>query len=163
MSVGIIGAGALGSNVARLLAQNGIRLTIANSRGPETLAPLIAELGPNAKAGTTSEAAGSEIVVVALRWVDAKKVLAELPNWDGRIVIDATNPVEFLDPASPDSRDPGNPLAAYGIKAVDLGDKHSSQVISEFVPGARLIKAFNHADASVLPAAPPPGGQRVLF
>ncbi|HVI05551.1 MAG TPA: NAD(P)-binding domain-containing protein [Sphingomicrobium sp.] len=163
MSIGIIGAGALGSNVARLLAQNGIQLTIANSRGPETLAPLVAELGPNVKAGTTRQAAESDIVLVAVRWVDTEKVLIGLPDWNGRIVIDGTNPVEFLDPASPDAKDPANPLAAFGIKAVDLGGKHSSQVVRELVPGARLVKAFNHVDASILPAAPPQGGQRVLF
>ena len=163
MSIGIVGAGALGSNVARLLAKSGISATIANRRGPESLAALVAELGPSIKAGTLKEAASADIVLVAVRWVDLEKALGGLPAWNGRIVIDATNPVAFLDPGSPDAKDPGNPLAAYGIKAIDLGGKHSSQVFRELVPGARVVKAFNHLDASLLPAPAASGGQRVLF
>jgi predicted dinucleotide-binding enzyme len=78
-------------------------------------------------------------------------------------VIDGTNPVAFLDPDSPDAKDPSNPLAAYGIKAVDLGSKHSSEVFRKFVPGARVVKAFNHFDVNVLPEPAVSGGQRVLF
>lgn len=162
MSIGIIGAGALGSSVARLLATNGISATIANSRGPDSLASLVGELGPSIKAGTVQEAASPDIVLVAVRWVDLGKVLGGLPAWNGRIVIDSTNPVEFLDPNSPDARDPNNPLAAYGIKAIDLGGKHSSEVFRAFVPGARVVKAFNHLDANVL-REPAASGQRVLF
>jgi 8-hydroxy-5-deazaflavin:NADPH oxidoreductase len=163
MSIGIIGAGALGSNVARLLAKSGISATIANHRGPESLARLVGELGPSIKAGTVEEAASADIVLVALRWVDLERALRGLPAWNGRTVIDATNPVAFLDPNSPDAKDPNNPLAAYGIKAINLGGKHSSEVFREFVPGARVVKAFNHLDARVLPEPAVSGGQRVLF
>jgi predicted dinucleotide-binding enzyme len=163
MSIGIIGAGALGSNVARLLAKSGVSATIANSRGPESLAGLVGELGPSIKAGTVEEAASAEIVLVAVRWVDLEKALDGLPAWNGRVVIDATNAVQFLDPDSPDAKDPNNPLAAYGIKAIDLGGKHSSEVFREFVRGARVVKAFNHLDVRVLPEPALSGGQRVLF
>ncbi|KJC56763.1 NADP oxidoreductase [Bradyrhizobium sp. LTSPM299] len=163
MSIGIIGAGALGSNVARLLAKSGLSATIANRRGPESLAELVAKLGPSIKAGTVDEAASADIVLVALRWVDLEKALGHLPAWNGRIVIDGTNPVAFLDPDSPDARDPNNPLAAYGIKAIDLGGRHSSDVFRKFVPGARVVKTFNHFDVSVLPEPAVSGGQRVLF
>lgn len=164
MTIGIIGSGALGSNFARILAKKGIPATISNSRGPASLTELVQELGPSIKAGTVAEAASADIVLVAVRWVDAEKVLGNLPAWNGRIVIDGTNPVEFFDPAtSPDAHDPGNPLAAYGIKAVDLGGKHSSQIIEQFVPGARLVKAFNHNDVNVLKEPETAGGKRVLF
>jgi predicted dinucleotide-binding enzyme len=163
MSIGIIGAGALGSNAARLLAKNGIPATIANRRGPELLAGLVGELGPSIKAGTVQEAASADIVLVAVRWVDLESALGGLPAWNGRIVIDGTNPVEFLDPDSPDAKDPNNPLAAYGIKAIDLGGKHSSEVFRKFVPDARIVKAFNHFDVNLLPEPAVPGGQRVLF
>src|SRR5258708_25905843 len=132
MSIGIIGAGALGSNVARLLEKSGVSATITNSRGPESLAGLAGQLGPSIKAGTVEETASADIVLVAVRWVDLEKALDGLPAWNGRVVIDGTNPVEFLDPDSPDAKDPNNPLAAYGIKAIDLGSKHSSEVFREF-------------------------------
>jgi 8-hydroxy-5-deazaflavin:NADPH oxidoreductase len=163
MNVGIIGAGTLGSNAARLLAKSGISATIANSRGPASLAGLIEELGPSIRAGTVGEAASADIVLVAVRWVDLGKALGGLSAWNGRIVIDGTNPVAFLDEGSPDAKDPNNPLAAYGIKAIDLGGKHSSEVFSEFVSGARVVKAFNHLDASVLLEPAVSGGRRVLF
>jgi predicted dinucleotide-binding enzyme len=163
MTIGIIGSGALGSNVARALAKKGIRAIISNRRGPDSLAALAQELGPFIQAGTVAEAASADIVLAAVRWVDAEKVLRALPAWNGRIVIDGTNPVEFLDPDSPDAKDPGNPLAAYGIKAVDLGGKYSSEVFAQFVPGARVVKAFNHLDVNVLHQPEVAGGQRVLF
>jgi 8-hydroxy-5-deazaflavin:NADPH oxidoreductase len=163
MTIGIIGAGALGSNLARALARKGISATISNSRGPASLAALVAELGSSIKAGTTAEAASADIVVVAVRWSDLGKVLGSLPAWNGRIVIDGSNPVKFLDPDSPDAKDPSNPLAAYGIKAVDLGGKYSSEVVRELVPGARLVKALNHLDVQVLSEPEVSGGQRVQF
>jgi 8-hydroxy-5-deazaflavin:NADPH oxidoreductase len=163
MSIGIIGAGALGSNVARLFAKSGISATIANSRGPQSLAELVKELGPSIKAGTRKEAASADIVLVAVRWVDLGSALGGLPAWNGRIVIDSTNPVAFLDPNSPDAKDPNNPLAAYGIKAIDLSGKHSSQVFRTLVPGARVVKAFNHLDVRALPDAKAASGQKVLF
>jgi predicted dinucleotide-binding enzyme len=89
--------------------------------------------------------------------------LGGLPAWKGRIVIDGTNPVAFLDPNSPDAKDPTNPLAAYGIKAIDLGGQHSSAVFRTLVPGARVVKAFNHLDVNLLPEPTLSGGQRALF
>lgn len=163
MSIGIIGSGGFGSNVARALAKKGISATISNNRGPASLAPLIKEVGPSIKAGTVAEAASADIVLVAVRWADLGKALGNLPAWNGRIVIDGTNPVEFLDPNSPDAKDPTNPLAAYGIKAINLGGKYSSEVFREFVRGARVVKAFNHLDAQVLPQPEVSGGQRVQF
>ncbi len=163
MSIGIIGSGALGASVARVLAKNGIAATIANSRGPESLAALVAELGSTITAGTVAEAASADIVLAAIRWTDAEAVLSALPAWNGRIVIDGTNPVAFLDPNSDDANDPSNPLAAYGIKAIDLAGKDSSAVLSSYVAGARVVKAFNHLDVNVLAEPHVADGKRVLF
>ncbi len=129
MSIGIIGAGALGSNLARALVKSRQSAIISNSRGPASLAKLVQELGPTIKAGTTEEAAKADVVVLAVRWVDLKQALGGLPAWNGRIVVDATNPVEWIDPNSPDASDPSNPLAAYGIKAIDLGGRYSSSMV----------------------------------
>lgn len=163
MKIGIIGSGALGSNVARALAKKGIAATIATRRGPAALAPLVAELGGSITAGTVTEAASADIVLIAVRWTDLGTALTGLPAWNNRIVIDGTNPVEFLDPDSPDAKDPSNPLAAYGIKAIDLGSRSSSEVFQEHVPGARVVKALNHLDVNVLAEPEVSGGQRVQF
>ncbi|MFN6981066.1 MAG: NADPH-dependent F420 reductase [Brevundimonas sp.] len=163
MTIGIIGSGALGSNLAKAFARNGVKATISTRKGPESLAALVAETGPNITAGTVAEAAAADIVFAAIRWEDAERVLGAFAPWNGRIVVDATNPVAFLDEDSPDRQDPSNPLAAYGIKAIDLGGRHSSDVFRGFVPGARVVKAFNHLDVQVLPEPELGGGQRVLF
>jgi predicted dinucleotide-binding enzyme len=163
MKIGIIGSGALGSNVARAFASKGLSATIANKSGPASMAALVAELGPAITAGTIEQAASADIVLVAVPWVAIETLLSGLPAWNNRIVIDGTNPVLFLDPDSSDAKDPSNPLAAYGIKAVNLGGKYSSAVFRELVPGARVVKAFNHLDATALSQPEASGGLRTLF
>ncbi|AWM92987.1 MAG: NAD(P)-binding domain-containing protein [Pseudomonas sp.] len=147
IKIGIIGAGAIGSAFARALSRKGIEIVIANSRGPETLASLVEELGPTARAGTREEAAAQAIVLVAVNWSKLPTALAGLPDFDGRIVIDANNSIE-----------------APSFKAVDLQGRTSSEVFAEWVPGARVVKAFNHLAARLLESDPAAeGGQRVLF
>ena len=79
MTIGIIGAGDLGTHLARALVKGGIAVHISNSRGPESLAGLVAELGPTIAAATTEKAARADVVVLAVRWVDAERVLGTLP------------------------------------------------------------------------------------
>ncbi|MCU0122250.1 NAD(P)-binding domain-containing protein [Pseudomonas sp. B2M1-30] len=146
-TIGIIGAGAIGAAFARALSRKGIPLVIANSRGPESLAELVAELGPTARAVSREEAAAQEIVLVAVNWSKLPAALGGLADFGGRIVLDANNSIE-----------------APSYKAVDLQGRPSSEVFAEWVPGARVIKAFNHLPARLLeedPAAE--GGKRVLF
>ncbi|MBB3393103.1 hypothetical protein FHT82_005896 [Rhizobium sp. BK275] len=147
MSIGIIGAGNIGSAFARALARNGISATVANSRGPESLAELTAELAPHITAGTIEEAARADIVLIAVPWSKLPSALAGLPDWAGRIVIDANNPIEA-------------PL----FKPAELGGRLSSEIVAGLVPGARLVKAFNHLFANLVSADPhAEGGSRVLF
>lgn len=146
-SIGIIGSGAIGTAFARTLARAGIEATISNSRGPESLKELVRELGPTIKAGTREEAARADIVFVAVNWTKLPAALAGLPEWSGRILIDANNPIEA-------------PL----FKPVDLKGRVSSEVVADLVPGARVVKAFNHLRAEVLAGDPrSDGGRRVLF
>lgn len=146
-TIGIIGSGAIGSAIARLLARTGIAATIANSRGPHSLKALTDELGPSITAGTREQAAKADIVFVAVNWTKLPAALAGLPDWNGRIVIDANNPIEA-------------PL----FKPVDLKGRASSEVVADLVPGARVVKAFNHLRADVLASDPKAnGGRRVLF
>ncbi|HLZ74779.1 NADPH-dependent F420 reductase [Phenylobacterium sp.] len=163
MSIGIIGAGAQGASIARMLAKSGIAATLANRRGPASLAGLVEELGPTIAAGTVAEAAAKDLVIVAVRWAALGEALGGLPAWNGRIVVDATNPVSFLDADSPERQDESNPLAAFGIKIIDLGGRPSSQVFRDHVPGARVVRAFNHISAEDLQSPDTEGGKRVLF
>src|SRR5882757_10813904 len=163
MSIGIIGSGKLGGGLARALARKNIPALISNSRGPESLRALTQALGPSIRAATVAEAARADIVLVAVRWPSLKEALGGLPNWNGRIVIDGNNPLVDIDPNSPDAKDPTNPVAAYGIKLVDIGGKTSSSVFSELVPGARVVKAFGHLDAQVFANLDVPKGQRAFF
>jgi predicted dinucleotide-binding enzyme len=99
------------------------------------------------KAGTREEAARAEVVFIAVNWSKLPTALAGLPDWNGRIVIDANNPIEA-------------PL----FKPVDLQGRVSSEVFSDHVPGARVVKAFNHLRAEILGGDPKgDGGRRVLF
>jgi 8-hydroxy-5-deazaflavin:NADPH oxidoreductase len=147
MSIGIIGAGNIGLAVAKTLSRAGIAATIANSQGPDSLKESVGALGPTIKAGTREQADSADIVLIAVNWSKLPAAVAGLPTWDGRIVIDANNPIEA-------------PL----FKPVELHGRISGQVVAELVSGARLVKAFNHLRADVLASDPATdGGRRVLF
>ena len=146
-TIGIIGAGNLGAAFATALSRHGIPVVIANRRGPESLTTLLQTLGPTARVGTREEAASQDIVLVAVNWSKLPDALAELPDWNGRIVIDANNPIEA-------------PL----FQPADLHGRASSEVFAGWVPGARVVKAFNHLRPELVAADPAErGGQRVLF
>lgn len=147
MTIGIIGSGAIGTAFARTLARAGIEATISNSRGPTSLNELVRELGPSIKSGTREQAARADIVLVAVNWGKLPAALAGLPEWSGRILVDANNPIEA-------------PL----FKPVDLKGRVSSEVVADLAPGARVVKAFNHLRAELLAGNPQSnGGRRVLF
>src|ERR1700756_2692755 len=163
MSIGIIGAGNLGSNFARALARKNIPAMISSRRGPNELRKLASQIGPSIHPASVADAAQADMVLIALRWADLESALRPLPAWNGRIVIDGTNPVAFLEPNAPEARDPENPLAGYGIKAIDLHGQVSSEALARLVPGARVVKAFNHLQVELLPLPKTTEGQRVLF
>ncbi|WP_229507061.1 NADPH-dependent F420 reductase [Pseudoduganella rivuli] len=145
-TVGIIGAGAIGQAFAQQLVKAGINVILSNSRGPETLAPVVDSLGSKATAGTVQQAAQADIVFVSTNWSRTQDALKDIP-WDNRILIDATNPVLLP-----------------GYKLAELGGKNSSQVLSTWAPGARVVKAFNTLLAAVLAQDPAQsGGRRVVF
>lgn len=146
-TIGIIGAGAIGSAFARALARQNINVVIANSRGPDSLAGLVADLGPTVRAGTVQQAAAQPMVLVAVNWSRLPEALSGLSDFAGRIVIDANNAIKVPE-----------------FEAVDLQGRASTEVFSEWVPGARVVKAFNHLLARLLEADPTSeGGKRVLF
>lgn len=145
--IGIIGAGAIGQAMAKQVVRAGMSVTLSNSRGPASLAGIIEQLGPRARAGSVRDAAAADIVFLSVTWEHLQPALADLPSWDGRIVIDATNPV--LQP---------------GFRLAELGGRNSSEVVTDLLPGARLVKAFNTLLAAVLASDPnQAGGKRVVF
>jgi predicted dinucleotide-binding enzyme len=149
MRIGMIGSGEIAQGVAKYALQQGHEVLLCNRSGPAKLASIVAALGPGAKTVSLAEAAAAEIVLLAVPWEAVHEVLAGLPPWDGRIVIDATNP--FLDPA---------PL----LVMPDLGGRTSSEIVADLVPGARLVKAFNTMFADKLQEGPRRNGaRRVLF
>lgn len=146
-SIGIIGAGQIGRAFATALARQGIEATIANSRGPDSLKEIVVALGPSIRAGTREEAAAKDIVLVAVNWSKLPAALSGLPDFAGRIVIDANNPIEA-------------PL----FKPAELHGRSSTEVFAELVPGAWVVKAFNHLQPHLLSGDPQAeGGRRVLF
>jgi predicted dinucleotide-binding enzyme len=122
---------------------------IANSRGPESLSPVVAALGEGVSAGTVGEAAASALVVIAVPWTSVPAAVGGLV-WNGTIVIDATNAWVF--PDTPD------------MQPAALDGRSSSEIVVELVAGARVVKAANTLPAELLGADPrDAGGGRVLF
>src|SRR6218665_895471 len=149
LTFGIIGARHIGKALATHLTKAGYRVTIGNSRGADSLAPLIAELGVNARAGTAKEAAEQDMVILALPWAQLPTALPGLTSWKDRIVTDASNHFISFEPE---------------FKLANLGGQTSSELVSTFVPGARLIKAFNTMNFKLLGSDPRVNnGNRVIF
>jgi len=141
-TLGIIGAGHIGSQVARAAVAHGYDVVIANSRGPETLAPLIAELGDRARAATAAEAAAAAdvaVVTIPLGRID------ELPidELAGKIVLD-TNNYYF-------ERD-GH------IDELDKGETTTSELLQRRLPTSRIAKAFNHIQSAHITTDGTPAG-----
>src|SRR5512140_1329231 len=89
-TIGLIGAGHIGSQLARLAVANGYDVVLSNSRGPETLTDLVKELGPRARAGTAVDAArAGELVVVTIPLKAYRAVPVE--PLAGKVVIDTNN------------------------------------------------------------------------
>jgi len=125
MKIGLIGTGMIGGTLAHLLAPLGHEVAVSNRRGPESLQPMLAELGPTAHAMTVEEAARwADVVVLAVPW-RSPEALPPPEAVEGKVVVDAMNPYR-----------------AWG-GTYDLGDSTSSEETHKRLPGARLVKAFN--------------------
>jgi len=141
-TIGLIGAGHIGSQLARLAVANDYNVVISNSRGPETLAALVAELGPKARAATPVEAAeAGDIVVVTVPLKNYRSVPVEPLR--GKIVIDTNNYYPQRD---------GN------IPELDNESTTTAELLQAHLPTSKVVKAFNHIYASELTTHGQPSG-----
>jgi 8-hydroxy-5-deazaflavin:NADPH oxidoreductase len=144
MSYAIVGFGAVGQALARAFARKGIEVAVASRRPPEALAPQAIAIGPTIVPRNLKDALEADIVILAVPFWQHRAVAEARASWHGKIVIDVTN--------------------AFGVPVEDLGSLPSSAVIAQAMPGARLVKAFNHLPADVLAQEPAvEGGRRVIF
>ncbi|MEV0027778.1 NAD(P)-binding domain-containing protein [Nocardia sp. NPDC050793] len=141
-TIGLIGSGHIGGTVARLAVDAGLDVVLSNSRGPETLADLVAELGPRARAATAADAAvAGDIVVVTVPFKNYRQVPVE--PLAGKVVIDTNNYAPARD---------GN------IPELDAGEATSSELLQRHLPTSKVVKAFNNILFSHLAALARPAG-----
>jgi 8-hydroxy-5-deazaflavin:NADPH oxidoreductase len=144
MSYAIIGFGHIGQALARAFARNGIEVSVATTRGPESFASAAAAIGPTIIPKKLADAVKADIIFLAVRFESHQDVATALPTWQGKTIVDVTN--------------------AYGVPPEKLGGQPSSKAVAQAFTGGRLVKGFNHLGAAVLAQDPAVhGGRRVVF
>ncbi|MFB6615543.1 NADPH-dependent F420 reductase [Streptomyces sp. NPDC056367] len=143
MRTGIIGTGRIGSTLARILVAAGHEIVVANARGPRSLAPLLAELGPQASAAHPAEAAARADLLVLMVPFDGVRGLLPPHTVQDKVLVDATN--AFGGPGAP----------------ADLGGRGSSDLVAEWYPGAQVVKSLNTMHFETLAVAGTAPGERL--
>jgi predicted dinucleotide-binding enzyme len=144
MSYAIIGFGKIGHALARAFARNGIEVSVATTRNPESFAADAAAIGPTIIPKTLEEAIEADTIFLAVRFESHRDVAKALPSWEGKTIVDVTN--------------------TYGVSPEELGGQSSSRVVAQAFTGGRLVRGFNHLVAAVLEQDPAVhGGRRVVF
>jgi predicted dinucleotide-binding enzyme len=144
MSYAIIGFGNIGQALAAAFARNGIEVSVATTRDPQSFASAAAAIGPAIIPKTLSEAVKADIIFLAVGFASHRDVAKALPTWMGKTIVDVTN--------------------AYGVNPDDLGGQPSSRAVAQAFTGGRVVKGFNHLAAAVLEQDPAvSGGKRVVF
>jgi predicted dinucleotide-binding enzyme len=142
MSYAIIGFGKIGQALAKAFARQGIEVSVATTRDPESFAADAAAIGPTVVAETLADAVKADMIFLAVRYESHPDVAKVLPSWEGKTIIDAMN----LFPAPEE------------VDALP-----SSAVVAKAFAGAKLVKGFNHLGATTLAADPVvEGGHRSL-
>ncbi len=144
MSYAIVGFGPVGQALAKAFARQGIDVSVATTRDPESFASAAAAIGPTITPRTLAEAIQADVIFLAVRFESHPDVAKALSHWKGKTIVDVTN--------------------AYGVPPEQLGGQPSSKVIEQAFAGASLVKGFNHLVASVLEQDPAVhGGRRAVF
>ncbi|GHO63931.1 coenzyme F420-dependent NADP oxidoreductase [Ktedonobacter sp. SOSP1-52] len=142
MSYAIIGLGKIGTAIAQAFARQGIEVVVAGRRPVDALA---AQIGPLLIPQRVEDAVKADVVVLTMPFAAHRQIARAAESWQGKIVIDATN--------------------AFGVPPEELGGLPSTAAIAQVLPGAKVVKAFNHLPADILAQGPttPQGGRRVVF
>jgi predicted dinucleotide-binding enzyme len=145
MRIGTIGTGRVAQAVARSVAATGGTVLLGSRKASAALAGL----GAGVSVVSVEEAAREDVVLLAVPWPTVPEVLRGLPDWNGRILIDATNPFAAVEPE---------------LVLADLGGRTASDIVAELAPGARVVKAFNSIPMAQFELGPRvESGRRVLF
>ena len=143
-SYAIIGFGNIGKALAKAFARNGIEVSVATTRDPESFASDAAAIGPGIIPTTLAEAVKADVIFLAVRFESHPDVAKALPNWQGKTIVDVTN--------------------AYGVPLEKLGGQPSARFVAQAFTGGKLVKGFNHLGAAILDQDPAVhGGRRVVF
>src|SRR5438309_11264807 len=149
MEIGTIGTGDFAKASAKRALQAGHKVTLSNSRGPDSLRDIVNQLGPGATAATKEEAAACDMVLLAVPWDNVPETLASLPKWNNQNLIDGINPFHGK---------------AGNFTPADVGNLSTSQLVAALAPGARVVKALNNMTVPNLEADPVVNGaRRVAF
>jgi predicted dinucleotide-binding enzyme len=147
MKYAIIGSGRLGTALARVFGRQNIEVSIANTRGPESLASLTKELGRTVVPQSLQDACQADLIFLAVPFPAHRDVAKQLKQWNGKIIVDVTNTIDL----APEERN-------------ELRGQLSTEVVSKAFVGARTVKAFNHLSSKQLGTNPAVKGQRqVVF
>jgi predicted dinucleotide-binding enzyme len=150
MKVGVVGSGSVAQDLGRGFAQRGDEVKLG-SRSPEKLSEWVADAGGKASAGSMADAAGfGELVVLACKGTETESAIeaAGAGNFDGKVVIDVTNPLVFGD---------GLPTLAYG--PTDSG----GEVVQRALPGAKVVKTLNIVNSAQMVDPEVEGGPPTMF
>ena len=154
MRIGFIGAGTVTRTFGRHLAGASHEVIVSNSRGPETLADVVATIGPGAMAGTKQQAADCDVVILATNWVSVPAALVGI-DWRGRILVDATN--AHVDPK------PDISLAGVTRSRAALEGRTSSEIVASMAPEARLVKSISNMPMAWIQDFSPGKPRTVIF
>jgi len=143
----IVGTGNIGSALATLFGRAGVEVRIANTRGPATISELATSAGPSVLPASLAEALACDVIFMAIPFTAVEQFGKELRDWTGKTVVDTTN-AHYV---------PGHAVQV-------LKGRLSSHYVTDVLPGARVVKAFNQLPARTLAAPVPDGqGRRVVF
>jgi predicted dinucleotide-binding enzyme len=140
----IIGFGKIGQALAKAFVRNGIQVSVATTRDPESFASDAAAIGPGIIATTLAEAVKADVIFLAVHFESYPDVAKALPTWQRKTIVDVTN--------------------AYGVPTEKLGGQPSAKLVAQAFTGGKIVKGFNHLGAAILGKDPAVhGGRRVVF